>query len=312
MKKLALIGSYCHTEKQFQTLETTLKEWKKLGVDTMVLSPLHLPSYIIEMCDYYFYTKENPILHWPIRAHAFYYNINGITLAKTLSDYGWARLYQMKKLAEIASTFDYEIFYQTEYDLLIDDYVKNYVNNNTENLITRRIDPKGNGTQFFDASLHFISLDKENLNKVKDSITLEKYLQDVNTMAEDHAIMWSEQFNIPIDKQGYVVDLINHFDQYQFNNHTLPNFFFNESISEDYKIFFENKNEPNNTFKFVVYEIKGKEINIKVNGTEFPSVKEWKVYDTGILVNRLQSISVNGDEYVELVKKLYRNSIKVL
>ena len=132
MKKLALIGTFCHKKEQLDRLRITITEWKKLGVDTMVLSPLHLPQDIIELCDYYYYTKDNPLLHYPTRSTRFWYGIHGIQLEKSLPDYGWARLFQMKKLAEIASTYDYDIFYQTEYDLEIDDYVKNYVNNNTK------------------------------------------------------------------------------------------------------------------------------------------------------------------------------------
>ena len=43
MKKLALIGTFCHNQEQLDTLKDTILEWKKLNVDTLVLSPLHLP-----------------------------------------------------------------------------------------------------------------------------------------------------------------------------------------------------------------------------------------------------------------------------
>lgn len=310
-KKLALIGSYCHTKEQLDVLENTLKEWKKLDVDTMLLSPLHLPPHIIEMCDYYFYTKENPILHWPTRAQVFYYKFKGITLNKFELDYGWARLYQMKKLAEIAATYDYDIFYQTEYDLLIDDYVKKYIYNHTNNLITRRIVPKSTEVRFFDASLHFICLNKEKLSKVKDYITLERYLHNSQGKAEDQALMWSQEFDIPIDNDGYVVDLIYNFDQYQIENHWEDNFIFNQSLSKDYKIFFENTHTLGSTLKFVIFETNGNEINVAVNGTEFYGVEEWKIYDTGVQIQELQNVVVNGDQYIDVIKKIYYNTVEI-
>ncbi len=71
MKKIALIGTFCHKEIQINTLRNTINEWKGLGVDIMVLSPLHLPQDIIKLCDYYYSTKDNPLLHWPNRASLY-------------------------------------------------------------------------------------------------------------------------------------------------------------------------------------------------------------------------------------------------
>ena len=306
MKKLALIGTFCHTQEQLNTLKNTILEWKKINVDTLVLSPLHLPPDIIELCDYYFYTKENPLLHWPQRGTVFQYSIYGITFNKMTPDYGWARLYQMKKLAEIASTYDYDIFYQTEYDLLIDEYVKNLVNTNTVNLITRRINPK-NPEEIFGASLHFISLDKENLIKVKNYTTLEKYLENTRIVAEGHAIMWSEKFNIPIDQEGYVIDTINNFNQYNMTSWKASNFYWNESLSSDYKVFFTN--EPNKTFQYIIWDTNKKEINISINGKELQKPKEWEIYDSLIPTENIKSIIINGVDYIDIYNKIYNNKL---
>lgn len=310
MKKLALIGTFCSNKEQLDALKNTINEWKNLNVDVMVLSPLHLPQDIIKLCDYYYYTKDNPLLSWPDRMMDFFYSLREITLHKQTQDYGWARLFQMKKLAEIASTYDYDIFYQTEYDLLIDDYVKNYVNNNTKNLITRRVNPQ-NPNEIFGASLHFIALDKEHLIKVKNHITLERYLASGNNVvAEGHAIMWSEEFGIPIDKEGYVVDLINNFDQYQFVHHWRDNFFFDDSLSKDYKIFFQKDHYSNRSLKFVMYEAKGRRVNVIVDGVSFGDLKEWKLYDSKIGINDVKSIIINGEEYIDHVRKIHLNKIK--
>lgn len=310
MKKIALIGSFCHKKEQLDRLRITIKEWKKLGVDTMVLSPLHLPQDIIELCDYYYYTKDNPLLHWPQRCSLFSFGVHNITFNKSLPDYGWARLFQMKKLAEIASTYDYDIFYQTEYDLEIDNYVKINVYNNKKNLITRRINPKCKD-EIFGASLHFICLDKENLIKVKNHITLERYLAaGSNIVAEGHAIMWSKEFGIPIDEEGYVVDLINNFNQYQFVDYWGDNFYYDESLSKDYKIFFQKNNYDNKPLKFVIYETHNRKVNVIVNGVSFGDVEEWKVYDSKININDVKSVIINGEEYIDYIKKIYKNDIE--
>ena len=306
MKKLALIGTFCHNQEQLDTLKDTILEWKKLNVDTLVLSPLHLPEDIIKLCDYYFYTKDNPLLHWPQKGMLFQYGINNITFNKITPDYGWARLFQMKKLAEIASTYDYDIFYQTEYDLLIDDYVKGFVNNNTSNIITRRINPK-NKNDIFAASLHFIALNKENLIKVKNYTTLERYLENDTIVAEGHALMWSEKFNIPIDQEGYIIDTYNNFNNFNMVSHRASNFYWNESISDDYKIFFESK--LNGSLKFVIWDANGNKIDVSINGKETKDLQEWKIYNSLILTKDVKSLIINGVEYIDVYNKVYHNQI---
>lgn len=304
MKKLALIGTFCSNKEQLDTLKNTINEWKDLNVDVMILSPLHLPQDIIELCDYYYYTKDNPLLGFPYRVMNFHYTENGIILNKQTQDYGWARLFQMKKLAEIASTYDYDIFYQTEYDLLIDDYVKNCVNNNTKNLITRRINPK-NPNEIFGASLHFICLDKVNLINIKNYITLERYLKDIKIVAEGHAIMWSEKFNIPIDNEGYITDTINNFDNFDMGNKHASNFYWNYSIDNNYKIFFsKNEYNENSNLKFIVWDVKDN-IKIKINNKYFENIKEWTINDSEILKKEINSLFINDKDYTLIYKNIY-------
>ena len=306
MKKLALIGTFCSNKEQLDTLKNTINEWKDLSVDVMVLSPLHLPQDIIELCDYYYYTKDNPLLGFPYRVMNFHYTENGIILNKQTQDYGWARLFQMKKLAEIASTYDYNIFYQTEYDLLIDNYVKSIVNSNNDNIITRRINPK-NKSEIFDASLHFIALNKSTLKKVKNHITLKKYLENINIVAEGHAIMWSKEFNIPIDRNGFIVDTINNFDEFDMVNHKASNFYWNYSIDKNYKIFF-SKNGSKDNLKFNIWDIKDN-VEVKINDKKFNNLKEWIVYDSKIRVKDVQSLIINNKDYTSIYKNIYKNLV---
>ena len=123
MKKIVLISSYCDTPEKIDVLRHNILKVKSLGLDVMLNSPIMLPSDIIESCDYFFLTKDNPILKYPEK-WVWVYNINnGVKMIKSQNDYGWANLYQIKKLSEIAMTYDYEYFYHIIYDLIIDDFV---------------------------------------------------------------------------------------------------------------------------------------------------------------------------------------------
>ena len=63
--KIVLISSYCDTKEKIDVLINTIKSVKSYNLDVMVNSPLPLPSDVINMCDFYVQTKENPLLYWP-------------------------------------------------------------------------------------------------------------------------------------------------------------------------------------------------------------------------------------------------------
>ena len=62
MKKIVLISTFCDTEEKIIVLKENILSLKQLGLDTLVISPLILPAEIIEISDFVFFTKENPIL----------------------------------------------------------------------------------------------------------------------------------------------------------------------------------------------------------------------------------------------------------
>ena len=51
MKKIALISSYCDTEKKIEILKNNILILKKIGIDTLVISPITLTSEIIELSE---------------------------------------------------------------------------------------------------------------------------------------------------------------------------------------------------------------------------------------------------------------------
>jgi len=276
MKKIALISTFCDTqEKQDILLENILKI-KELGIDVMALGPnfIQLPPRITEACDYFFYTKDNPLLEWPVRAYTHWYRKEHspekiLYMHRGLADYGWAALYQTKKLSQLALTFDYDIFYHMIYDLEINEVIKQELLSNKVNLIYPRRNPK-NLDEVWETTLHFMVFDRPMMENIEKEITLEEYLR-TNGVAEGEVYKWREKYNLKTSNHP-VVDKIFYWENFTFY---------------DYKIFpefemFISKNEPtdfkadgkilkpltdNLRIVFHGFEDTIGEVKVKVNGT---------------------------------------------
>jgi hypothetical protein len=239
MKKIALISTYCDNQKKIDVLIDNIRILKELGLDVLIISPVLLPNEVILECDYSFFTKENPVLVWPQRAFTFwktvYYKGNFVMMHRNVSDYGWAALNQIKRLSEIALSYDYDIFYHLIYDLDIDNVIINEIKTNQVNFIHPRINPRvdpNNKDEFWEATLHFMSFDREMMNKVLDLITYENYTNG-NGFAEGQALTWTKVLPIEI-KSEPVKDKIYYWENYDF---------FNYSKDENYKLFISKHDE---------------------------------------------------------------------
>lgn len=228
MKKIALIGSFCDTEEKIQILKENIITLKKLGVDTLVISPLTLPSEIIELSDFLFFTKENPLLTWPVRDFTFWKTIHTsegvVRIHRNVADYGWAGLYQIKKLTQIALTFNYDIFYHLIYDLDIDEQVISEIKNDEINLIHPRVNPN-NPNDIWEATLHFMIFDKAKMMEIERMIDLQTYLNS-NGVAEGQALKWAKELNIklseyPVKDKIYYWGKVDMFDYSKSPNYKL-------------------------------------------------------------------------------------------
>ena len=103
-------------------------------------------------------------------------------------DYQWAALYQNKKMAEIALTFDYDTFIHMIYDVELDDYMIDQLHRDDVNYLHPRRDPHHPET-IWEATLHFMVFDRSTMKKIVKDITLQRFL-DKNWMAEGHALQW--------------------------------------------------------------------------------------------------------------------------
>lgn len=234
-KKVALISTYCDTEEKRNILLDNVKKLKKLNIDVIALSPLPLPEEIVGACDYFYYTKENPILKWPVRLFTFWHqfqlqNGNICTFHRGVGDYGWAALYHVKKLTQIMMPYDYDIYYHMIYDLEIDECVENAILNFEGNIVYPRRDPHHPET-LWETTLHFMSFDKDLMKKIEKEITLDSYLS-TNGVAEGEVFKWKNKFKISSSEHP-VKDKIFYWKDYNF---------FNYSPVPDFKMFL-SKNE---------------------------------------------------------------------
>lgn len=172
MKKLALISTYCNTWDKLNTLYNTLIKLKELGIDSLVYSPLPLPSEITNASNFVFITKENPIIHWPERGMIHWKNIENYRTRLILSDYGWASIYQYKKLMELGSNFDYDYYFPLIYDLNLDTEVTKILNTPHKKMFFPSSKSKSSKVGGI-----FMSLSKENLNKLFPLINKQHYLE---------------------------------------------------------------------------------------------------------------------------------------
>jgi hypothetical protein len=234
-KKVALISTYCDTDEKKKILLENVIKLKSFGVDVIAISPIPLPEEIISECDYLYFTKENPILKWPVRLFTFwheYYHDDGrmCVFHRGVGDYGWAALYHVKKLTQIMMPYDYDIYYHMIYDLEIDDTVESAIKNFEGNIVYPRRDPHHPET-LWETTLHFMSFDKDLMKKIEKEITLDSYLS-TNGVAEGEVYKWKNKFKISSSEHP-VRDKIYYWKDYDF---------FDYSPIKDFKLFI-SKNE---------------------------------------------------------------------
>ena len=307
MKRIALISTFCDTQVKLDTLKENIIKVKEIGLDVMVISPLHIPKNITDLCDYYFETKDNPLLNWPIRAYTHWYKqptpAGLVVIHRGMDDYSWAALYQVKKLSQFALSFDYDMFYHMIYDLIIDEVVEKEMNGD-KNVLYPRLNTKGH---IFDVNLTFMAFTREMMEKVEKEITLDEYLR-IDGVAEDEVEKWKNKFNIPVSKH-MVSDSIFYWGDYDF---------FDYQISSEFKIFL-NK-EESSLLKIIFHgiEVSGGmgEIIIKVNGGEYTKTpNNWEVLEFPIESENVDKIifEYNGKviDFTKKYKGISRNLINI-
>ncbi len=305
MKKLFLISSFCDSEEKKEVLTKNLKKIKELGYDTLLLTPISLDKNIIDLCDYYYQTKENPVssieektyIHWSIIT-----NDKGeqYRLERFFPEYGWAALYQNKKLTQIGLTFDYDIYYHIIYDTIINDGLIEEINSNKVNTYYSNKSTNGDINEF---SLHYIPLNKDGMISFEKFLDRERYVTS-HDLTHDFMLKWANQNDIL--KSDFIVE------EY-INFYTDINFF---SIynGNEVKLFFEKFELNQEKNKFICYNKKTESIKVIINDDlVFDQIMEKIPIETNSYtseINKIQ-IQVNGNTYdcTDSYNKVGRNKI---
>jgi len=266
MKKIALISSFCDNKEKINLLYDNVFILKELGIDVMIFTPFILTEEINKIADYILISKENPILDWPEKAYAQWTSIktndNYFNMSVTTIDYGFAALNQIKRMADLALSMDYDLFFPMIYDININEYVKSILKNNKKNSFF----PSIRDSHVWSIGLHLISLDREHLTRFKNLITKESYLKDL----KGDAFTWTYKaidFVPGVLEKEPVEDLIYYFKDINF---------FNFSIIEEIKCFIHKV--ENQDIKFIFYDFNEiKTFIIKTEDfTQEYNVKEWE------------------------------------
>ena len=301
-KKVALISSFCDSKEKLNVLQSNIKQLKQLAFDVIVISPLTLPKEIVSICDYFFYTKDNLILEWPINVQMYWSEKEiskekPLTFVATNKDYGWTGLSHVKKLTDIGLLFDYKHFYYMIYDIDIDQNVLSVLNNPKDNWIGSF---ERDGVRV-NSSLHLMVFDRENAKRMNNLVSLESYIEflhDRNQNGSTEAFVDTIKKKLQSESPDFFIkDKI--FVYRDFFNHSPDNrikFFVKKdsnNIMSNLKIFFY-ANESLAKIKLIIND-KESEINISCDS----------IVDLGVNFLELRSarFSINEEE-VDILKSI--------
>lgn len=295
MKKVALISSFCDTQQKVDILNKNISIIKGFGIDVILISPFSLDDSIVNQCDYFFKTKDNPILDWPQRSMFSWSEINldgeSYRIARTYADYGWAGLYQVKQLSQIALNFNYDQFFHMIYDLKIDDNV-------ISGLLSDKICsvyPSKRGKNVWKVGLHFMVFNRVNLKRFISNIHLDSYL----SLKGADAFVWLHNLN-NVFPYNYELEPVED-EIYYYDGHD----FYNYSPTEEFSMFIVKDDETKETIKLIFYNVKSPgEYKIKINGNLSDlKIGNYEILDLNVLDHQIQEVEIYYKEEVYNITK---------
>lgn len=301
MKKLALINSYCNTWDKLNILYNTLIKLKELNVDSLVYSPIALPSNITDIADFTFITKENPIIHWPERGMIHWKKNHQYETTLILPDYGWASIYQYKKLMEIGSNFNYDYYFPLIYDLNIDKEVENILINPQEKLFFPSSKAQSSKTGGI-----FMSLSKKYLNVLYPIITKNHYLEICKSNIAEKYIDFMCDY-IKGDIHSHITTDIRHEHQNVSFNILPESYPFKLSIdSPQYKFLFYDMVNPIEDITFEInglfYDFQISHKNYFLEFKDLTHIKSLNFYYNGLPLDLTQHFN-NSIDIIRLIEK---------
>lgn len=312
-KKICLVSTYCDSPNKISILNSNLEKIKELGLDILTYSPkISLDKETIKKSDFYFLSKENPIIEWPEYVHVNWIELDlpdkKIRLSRISRDHGWAGMYQLKKLLQIAGGYDYDVYYFLIYDIKISDEVKEIFLSNDINCFFP-FDQGENG--FSEISTNLIVLDKKNLLLLSNLINKKLYSDYFNIEKTLKKIKESMP-EMEIKKSPIIYDQIDTYADWR-NKH------FNFSPVSDFKIYYEKDIiNPESCLKIIAINNKDEEnifLSFDIDGTIIESeVKDYKIMETKLPLTHIKNIKISycGESYdqTEVFNSFYGGRIE--
>lgn len=309
IKKVALISSFCNDQEKIDVLNKNIDNIRELGLDIVVLSPFYLPKEIVDKCDYFFVTKDNPVYEWPKKGWNFWrelpYKGKKLKMSKTVSDYGWAGVHQVKQLSELALNLDYTHYYHLIYDLKITDSIRLQFNQTPPDKV---VFPSKRGDTIWKVGLHFMIFSKENLRKFTSFITEESY----NTIDKlDSAFDWLAKIVdlMPIKIGDFPVE-----DEiYIFENEDIYNY----SPVNRVKFFIEKNDETQANIKLFFYDVEATKVEIYVyEDDRHVPVRNGDIIDLNFNKFNFKKVVLAVDRQVyditDTIKRVKHNTLDIL
>lgn len=300
MKKLALISSFCDDINKIDILKKNIDILKSEKIDILLISPFFLDEEVQSKCDYFFQTKDNPVYDWPKKAiymwREIYISDRRVVINKTIPDYGWAGLFQVKQLCDIGLTLDYDYYYNIIYDLKIDDNVMNYLRNPQPKMIF----PSTRGGTYWNVGLHFMIFNRDNLSKFKNLISEESYLTNI----KDNAFDWLEKVAVILNCDTNVPPVEDEIFYYEGLD------IFNYSRIKNLKFFIEKNDQTKESVKIFFYDVSSEnpvEIIVNSRHTIF-NLKENIVIDLEINTDNIDQLVIG---YLDQKQNVLEDLVKI-
>ena len=309
MNRLVLISTFCDTQEKLDIFSENVNKFKDAGLHVMAIGPrwLPIPDDVIKKCDFFYFTKENPLLCYPQRRHTHWLSQpikenQHVVLHRGFDDYGWASMYQIKKLLQLGLTYDYDSFCVTIYDTVItDELIHKLLAKENNNILHKRFEPKNPDNVV--PAMHFMIFDRKTAILIEKDITLGRYLE--MNFAEDFLERWVSMFDLMYE-EPHVTDKIYFWDNqpptFDFQIHKDFKFFVSKHLDE--KIIRGIKNEGrtedlSSNIRLVLYDFANddvgkEELTVELNGMEFSfTPQQWLIVEFPISSQAIKSIRIH-------------------
>jgi hypothetical protein len=209
---IAIILSYCNTEYKINVLSENLLHLKDKSIDICLISPIPLKPSIQNLCNYFIYTRENPVFKWPERYYSYWVKLidgdgNQFVMKYMDMDYYWTVLYQLKTSFNLVKNMEYDTIIIMNYDLDMKNNPLSYINGDGNVMFNTKYDE--NDTSISPLLLSHWKLD--DLSHILSCITKDDWVVYAG-LAEDYVKSKVELLNIEFSVPDLIInDLITYY-----------------------------------------------------------------------------------------------------